>query len=126
MQKMAKKTPTTTISTPSADAQIVLDWDLTEFRFPGVYMMSYKTWQVDASTGIPHGVLYTFNLFAPDAQGEPINPTLRFDNEHAPAGIKAPFDHWHPPKRGPFGWPIGVDKEQQFTEPLADLPDPFF
>lgn len=123
---MVKKIPVNTPPPPSADAQTVLDWDLTEFRFPGVYMMSYKTWSVDASAGIPHGVRYAFNLFAPDAQGEPINPILRFDNDHAPDGIKTPFDHWHPPKRGPGGWPIGVDKEQQLREPLADLPVLFF
>lgn len=123
---MAKKPPAHPLPTPSPEAQIVLEWDLTEFRFPGVYLMSYKSWQVAATPGIPHGVRYAFNLFAPNAQGEPINPILRFDNEHPPTGFKAPFDHWHPPKRGPGGWPIGVDKELPLKHEFSDIPVLFF
>lgn len=123
---MAKKPRNDSLPTPSPEAQIVLEWDLTEFRYPGVYLMSYKSWQVAATPGIPHGVRYAFNLFAPNAQGEPINPILRFDNEHPPEGIKAPFDHWHPPKRGPGGQPIGVGKERQLKDPLNELPILFF
>ena len=110
------------LPTPSLEAQIVLDYDRTEFRFPGVYMISFKAWPVEQSLGIPHGVRYAFNLFAPDPQGEPNTPLLRFDNEHPPRGVKHPFDHWHPAKRGPGGMPIGVDNELRQTQALGQLP----
>jgi len=110
------------LPSPSPKAQIVLDYDRTEFRFPGVYMMSFKAWPIKMTPGIPHGVRYAFNLFAPDAQGTPNNPILRFDNEHAPSAVKHPYDHWHPPRRGPGGWPIGEGDDQPLTADLADLP----
>jgi len=106
----------------SPEIQNVLDYDRTEFRFPGVYMISFKAWLVQKSIFHPEGVRYSFNLFIPDADGVPNHPVLRFDNEHAPPGIKAPYDHWHPSKRGPGGKIIGTDKEIPQTTRLAELP----
>jgi Family of unknown function (DUF6516) len=114
-----------TLPPPNPEAQIVLDYDRTEFRYPGIYMMSFRAWQVDKSPGIPHGVRYAFNLFAPDSQGSPNTSILRFDNEHAPTGTKHPYDHWHPPQRGPGGRLIEVKGEKPLKENLADLPTTF-
>lgn len=65
---------------------------------------------------------YVFNLYAPDAGETPNTPILRVDNEHAPTGVKAPFDHWHPPKCGPGGKPISTDVEVPLKSALAKIP----
>jgi hypothetical protein len=86
----------------------LLDYDGTDLDFPGVYRITLRVWEVSPSLGIPHGLRYAFNLFAPSPTSFfPNNPLLRYDNEHAPIDRTHPYDHRHGTARGPGGFPKG-------------------
>ena len=90
----------------------LLDYDGTELDFPGVYRISLRVWVVEPSLGIPFGLRYAFNLFAPSPTSSvPNNPLLRYDNEHSPIDRTHPYDHRHGTTRGPGGAPKGHEAD---------------
>lgn len=90
----------------------LLEYHGTDFDFPGVYRISLRVWEVEPSLGIPLGLRYAFNLFAPSPTSHvPNNPLLRYDNEHAPIDKTHPFDHRHGTTRGPGGAPKGHEAD---------------
>lgn len=92
----------------NAIRKALLDYDGTNFDLPGVYRISFRVWEIEPSLGIPLGLRYAFNLYAPSPTSLiPNNPLLRYDNEHAPTDRKHPFDHRHGTTRGPGGAPKG-------------------
>ncbi len=90
----------------------LLEQDGTDLDFPGVHRISFRVWEVAPSPGIPFGLRYAFNLFAPSPISFlPNNPILRYDNEHSPIDRTHPFDHRHATTRGPGGFPKGCEAD---------------
>lgn len=90
----------------------LLDYDGTVLDFAGVYRILLRVWEVPPSLGIPLGLRYAFNLFAPSPTTSlPNNCLLRYDNEHAPIDRSHPYDHRHGTARGPGGHPKGEEAE---------------
>ncbi|MCC7228172.1 MAG: hypothetical protein IT507_15940 [Burkholderiaceae bacterium] len=89
----------------------ILGFDGTELLYDGGYKLTLVIQLLEVSKDCPHGYSYAFNLFAPNAHGQPVIRILGTDNAHAPEDAKHPFDHWHEPKWNPAGtMPIGVEK----------------
>lgn len=123
MKKTASQSPALSLT---AGALRTIDFDNTCVLFEKGYQIVFVAKPTTINSFYPHGVKYKFNLFAPNLKGQPRTPILRFDNEHAPDGVKHPYDHWHPPRRGPGGAPFDVEKPQPLKCPVEELPALFF
>lgn len=91
-----------------ADADALLGFDGTVYRFDGGYEISLRIRRIEASPEFPHGFRYSSVLRGPATAGNVDRRILGYDNAHAPLDLKRPYHHVHRTRRGPGGAPIGV------------------
>lgn len=97
--------------------EFLLDFDGRRHWFEGGYWLKFEIKRVEASSGRPHGLSYSFTLHAPDG-----TRLVGFDNAHGvpPKGSRfkkrgRPMDHWHRTESDP-GRPYAFKDAEKLIE----------